>query len=55
MISTAHGLKFTEFKTRYHEDSIPDVQVSFANRPIRVPAEIDAISERINREIDRRN
>ncbi|MFC2082568.1 threonine synthase [Candidatus Bipolaricaulota bacterium] len=55
VISTAHGLKFTEFKTRYHGDSIPDVQANFANRPIRVPAEIDAISERINREIDRRN
>ena len=53
VISTAHGLKFTEFKASYHGDSLPDVKSRYANRPIRIPAEAEAISERINREIDR--
>ena len=53
VISTAHGLKFTECKTRYHLGSLPEVQPLHANRPVRVPADVDAINERINREIDR--
>jgi len=53
VISTAHGLKFTECKTRYHDGSLAAVQPRHANRPIRVSAEVDAISERIDREIDR--
>lgn len=55
VISTAHGLKFTEFKTRYHGDAIPEVKSRLANRPIRIQAEVDAISDRISREIDRRS
>ncbi|MFC2107883.1 threonine synthase [Candidatus Bipolaricaulota bacterium] len=54
VISTAHGLKFTEFKTRYHGGSIPEVQPRHANRPIRIAADVDVINEWINREIDRR-
>jgi threonine synthase len=54
VISTAHGLKFTEFKTSYHSGSIPDVQSSVSNRPIRIQAEAGAINEQISREIDRR-
>ena len=54
VISTAHGLKFTEFKTSYHSGSIRDVQSSVSNRPIRIQADVGAINERISREIDRR-
>lgn len=54
VIATAHGLKFTEFKTRYHSDSIPNVQSRLANRPIRMKADAKAINEQIAREIDRR-
>lgn len=54
VIATAHGLKFTEFKTRYQKDSILDMQSRVANRPIRIAADIGVINERIKREIDRR-
>jgi len=33
VISTAHGLKFTEFKVRYHEESL-DFPCRFANKPV---------------------
>jgi threonine synthase len=36
VISTASGLKFTDFKVRYHESSIPGVQSQHANRPIQL-------------------
>ena len=54
VISTAHGLKFTEFKAHYHNDSIPELRSQIANRPIRIAANIGAIGEYLNREIDRR-
>jgi threonine synthase len=34
VISTASGLKFTDFKVRYHENKIPGVESQHANRPI---------------------
>jgi len=34
VISTASGLKFTDFKVRYHEKQIPGVDSQQANRPI---------------------
>lgn len=54
VIATAHGLKFTEFKMSYHNDSISNMQSQIPNRPIRIGANIEAINGRINREIDRR-
>jgi threonine synthase len=32
-VSTAHGLKFTEFKVRYHEGQLSDVNARLANPP----------------------
>ncbi len=32
-VSTAHGLKFTEFKVRYHERQLSDVEAKLANPP----------------------
>jgi threonine synthase len=32
-VSTAHGLKFTEFKTRYHENKLPGIDADLANPP----------------------
>ncbi|MCC6214875.1 MAG: threonine synthase [Polyangiaceae bacterium] len=49
-ISTASGLKFTEFKVRYHERAIEGVRSSLANPPVFLPpdygAVVDAIRER---------
>jgi threonine synthase len=38
VISTAHGLKFTEFKARYHEDAL-GLAGAHVNRPAAVPAD----------------
>lgn len=53
VISTAHGLKFTEFKQGYHEGTLEDVTSKYANRPVDLPASVDdvkrAIDERFSR------
>jgi len=43
VISTAHGLKFSEFKVRYHEETIDGVKAKFANKPIVLKPEVDGI------------
>jgi threonine synthase len=51
-ISTASGLKFTEFKVRYHEGKIPGVESTLANPPVMLPADfgsvVDAIEKRFS-------
>jgi threonine synthase len=47
VISTAHGLKFTEFKQAYHEDRLPEAEARHANRPIELPNERAAIEAAI--------
>ncbi len=47
VISTAHGLKFSEFKTRYHEGTLPAVDPRRANPPICVPAEYGAVRDAV--------
>lgn len=39
VISTAHGLKFTNFKLRYHEGTLDEVKSLYANPPINLPAD----------------
>jgi threonine synthase len=48
VISTAHGLKFAEFKTKFHEGRLPEVNPSLQNLPIQVPAETAAVRDVIN-------
>ena len=54
VISTAHGLKFTDFKVDYHEGKLADVVSRHANPPIYMKADIDAVRDRLFEEIDRR-
>jgi threonine synthase len=42
VISTAHGLKFTDFKVRYHEQTM-DFPCQHANTPVELPARVDAV------------
>jgi threonine synthase len=48
-VSTAHGLKFTEFKSAYHESRLPGVTSHRANPPVNLPADhgkvVDAIRQ----------
>jgi threonine synthase len=37
VISTANGLKFTDFKIGYHEDRLPGITSHHANHPIELP------------------
>jgi threonine synthase len=48
VISTAHGLKFVDFKLRYHQGQIPGGDVSFHNLPIDVASNIDAVRKVID-------
>ena len=42
VISTAHGLKFTEMKVQYHERRL-DFTCRHANEPVELPARVDAV------------
>jgi threonine synthase len=53
VISTAHGLKFTEFKTRYHADALP-VPAKYANAPVPMGSDPDEVVAALHRILDRR-
>ena len=53
VISTANGLKFPEFKIRYHESHLADVTPRHTNLPVDLPATYDAVREAILRTFDR--
>lgn len=48
VISTAHGLKFADFKTRFHEGRIDSIDRSLQNVPTSVPADVSAVRAAIN-------
>jgi threonine synthase len=43
VISTAHGLKFAEFKTKFHQGQLPEVNSALQNLPIHVQADVAAV------------
>jgi threonine synthase len=47
VVSTANGLKFTDFKVRYHEDRIEGVQAHLANRPVDLPNDYDEVKRAV--------
>lgn len=53
VISTAHGLKFTDFKRRYHEGKLRGMASRYANRPVELPAEYDRAREAIFRALEK--
>jgi threonine synthase len=55
VISTAHGLKFTSFKTKYHTSQYEDFACKFANPPIEVKANYDSVRDSLFRSLDVRN
>jgi len=63
VVSTANGLKFTDFKTRYHEGqlgvpnaaepSVPaDAEPRYANHPTLLPNEYVAVRDNVRRILD---
>ena len=53
VISTAHGLKFTESKTRYHEGAL-EFPSRYANRPISMGDDPREVVEALHRVLDQR-
>ncbi len=51
-VSTANGLKFTEFKVRYHEGTIEGVQSTHRNPAVMLDANYDQVVDAINRRFD---
>jgi len=52
VVSTANGLKFTDFKVQYHEKklaAVPDPK--YANTPILLPNEYVAVRDAVRREL----
>jgi threonine synthase len=54
VISTAHGLKFADFKVRYHEGKL-EFPAQYANRPIELPPRVDAVNEALAQALQKRN
>ncbi|RMF87174.1 MAG: threonine synthase [Nitrospinota bacterium] len=53
VISTAHGLKFTNFKVAYHEQKLPEVTSRFANPPLQLPADYNQVERAILEHLER--
>lgn len=47
IISTAHGLKFVEFKIGYHKGELEGVFSKYANKPVELPADYGAVTDAI--------
>jgi len=54
VISTAHGLKFSEFKAGYHEKNLPGVYSLHANMPVMLPPDAGMVREAIEKELSAR-
>ena len=53
VISTAHGLKFTDFKVNYHEEKL-GFPCNYANKPIELPARVDAVKDALKAALEKR-
>lgn len=51
IISTAHGLKFIEFKIGYHKKELEGVFSKYANTPIELPPDYDMVKDAIFKNI----
>ncbi|NOZ19683.1 MAG: threonine synthase [Planctomycetes bacterium] len=51
VISTAHGLKFPDFKVRYHRGELKGVTSRYANPPVELPADYDAVTKVIDERV----
>ncbi|MBL7200454.1 MAG: threonine synthase [Anaerolineae bacterium] len=54
VISTAHGLKFTDFKVNYHDSILKDVISRHANPPLELPADVAIVQDAVDRALQGR-
>jgi threonine synthase len=52
VISTASGLKFTDFKIRYHENRVEGVTSQYPNQPVILPNEYEAVKKNVMSSFD---
>ena len=52
VISTANGLKFSEFKVGYHRGTLEAVTSRHANLPVELPADFDAVRRAIDERVE---
>jgi threonine synthase len=52
VISTANGLKFSEFKVGYHRGALEAVTPKHANLPVELPADFDAVRRAIDQRVE---
>ncbi|EMI23719.1 MAG: threonine synthase [Rhodopirellula sp.] len=55
VISTAHGLKFTDFKVGYHESTLEGIDSKHANPAVHLPADANAVKDEIARRLEQHN
>lgn len=53
VISTADGLKFPDFKIKYHEKKLKGVESRYANLPVELPAKYEIVRDAIFRILDK--
>jgi threonine synthase len=53
VISTAHGLKFTDFKVQYHEEKL-GFRSNYANKPIELPPTVSAVKKALEQALQKR-
>ena len=51
VLSTAHGLKFVEFKVGYHRSNLEGVSAQFTNVPVELPNDYKAVRDAIEKRI----
>jgi len=51
IISTAHGLKFVDFKINYHLEQLEGISNQFSNHPIEVEADLDKVMKALENNI----
>ena len=49
VVSTAHGLKFTEFKVQYHERKLQGIDSALANPPVQLAPDFGQVVDAINK------
>ncbi|MBP2675188.1 MAG: hypothetical protein H6Q84_2028 [Deltaproteobacteria bacterium] len=54
VISTAHGLKFTDFKVSYHEEQL-GFPCTYANKPIELPPTVSAVKKALDEALKKRS
>ena len=48
VISTAHGLKFSDFKIAYHDQRLEAIACRYANPPVLLPPSYGAVMDAIH-------